>query len=267
MHCILAFSALEKTAHMRCVLAGFGAAFLIALVLSAPASSQQYAAPRYGEPYKAPPPAFVGKRRALDGTPRRNQPAPAPYYPPVRPRIWEGLYLGGHGGYSFGAATPSNGSDSVDMSGGALGAHLGYNFQNGDWVFGLEADGSWNNASGSGAFAGPTFVDAHTDWTSSLRGRLGYSFGAVLLYATGGVAVGGFDLGVDTGIISSRVNETVFGYVAGGGIEAKLHDNWSGRIEALHYGFGEKHFGFASGNIPVDLGVTTVRAGLTYHFR
>lgn len=241
------------------------AVIIVAGLGVASADAQQYREPsRYGESYGEP--AYNGKRRALDGTPRRHQPAPA-YHAPPRPSIWQGVYVGAHGGYSVGWATPSGGYDTVDLSGGALGGHIGYNSQAGDWVLGLEADGTWNDTSGSRGFAGPTWVDAKADWTSSFRARVGYAFGNVLLYATGGVAFGGFDIGVATPGLSSRVSETAFGYVAGGGIEMKLSDNWSGRLEALHYGFGDQTSNFATGSVPVDLGVTTVRAGLTFHFR
>ena len=234
---------------------------------AAPALAQQYGAPsRYGQPYDYGPPAGTGQRRALDNTYRRP-PAPVPAHRPYgRPGIWQGLYVGGHGGWLGGDATATGGSQSVDLSGGALGLHVGYNWQGGNWVIGLEGDGTWANASGSRSFAGPTFVDAHADWTSSLRMRAGYSISNVLVYATGGAAFGGFDLGVGSTGVSSRYSDSVFGYVAGAGVEMKFTPNMSGRIEALYYGFDEKSFKFSSGTVPVDLGVTTVRAGLTYHF-
>lgn len=241
--------------------AALGAAAL--LPATVPATAQSYGAPRYGEPSNS----GATPRRALDNSYRRPALAPLPAhrgYP--RPGIWQGVYAGGHGGYLAGDATPSQGFDSVDFAGGALGLHVGYNWQGGNWVVGLEGDGTWANGRGSRTFAGPTLVDARADWTSSLRLRAGYSFSNVLIYATGGAAFGGFDLGVDTGGISSRIGETVFGYAAGGGAEMKFTPNMSGRIEALYYGFNDKSFNFASGTLPVDLGVTSVRAGLTYHF-
>jgi outer membrane immunogenic protein len=258
----------RPSAHVRCALFMLSAGALVPVIWSASAVAQRYEAPRYGQPYQAPPPSYAGTRRALDGTPKRRV-SPQPYYAPpsVRPGIWQGMYVGGHGGYSTGSATPSNGFDTVDMTGGALGAHIGFNVQRGDWVFGLEGDGTWNDTSGSRTFTGPTTVNAFADWTSSLRARIGYAYGPILFYATGGAAFADFDLSVDTAGTWSRVNETVFGYVAGAGLEAKLADNWSGRIEALHYGFNEKSFNFTTGGVPVDLGVTTIRAGLTYHFR
>ena len=235
------------------------------------AQAQQYGAPmRYGEPYAppayAPPPydkpSGVGRRRAMDDTPRRQFDAEAP-----RPNIWQGLYVGGHVGYVTGSATPSASSwDKVDLSGAGLGLHAGYNAQFGNWVVGLETDGTWSNASGSRVFTDPSSVDAHSNWTSSLRLRAGYAFNNVLVYATGGAALGNFDIGVTTPSVSSVISQTSLGYVVGAGVEMKFARNWSGRLEALHYGFNNKTYDFATGSVPVDLGTTTVRAGLSYHF-
>ena len=254
---------------LRPLASGFCVALTAAALMPAggPALAQQYGAPvRYGEPYAPPtyaPPSGAGLRRGMDDTPRREAYRDPP---PVRPGIWQGLYVGGHGAYVTGSATPSGNWDKVDVSGGGLGLHAGYNAQFGNWVVGLEADGTWSNASGSRAFADPATVDARAHWTNSLRLRAGYAFNNVLLYATGGAALGNFEMGVTAPSITSSISQTSLGYVVGGGVEMKFAENWSGRIEALHYGFNGKSFDFATGTVPVDLSVTTVRAGLTYHF-
>ncbi len=232
------------------------------LLASSTAQAQRYGAPtRYGEPYA--PPSGVGSRRPLDDTPRfKNAPPP----PMARPGIWQGLYVGGHGGYVTGSATPTNGYDTVDFTGGAFGVHVGYNAQMGNVVIGLEGDGTWSNGSGSRAFSGPAFVQADLNWTSSLRLRAGYAVNNVLFYGTGGLAFGNFGIGVGTTDVASSISQTSLGYVVGGGIEMKFHQNLSGRVEALYYGFNDKTYDFATGSVPVDLNATTIRAGLTYHF-
>ena len=229
--------------------------------VTGPAQAQQYGAPvNYGEPYA--PPSGLGKRRAFDDTPRRRSHDEHG----EQPGIWQGLYLGGNVGYVIGSATPAGSYDNVDFSGAGYGLHGGYNVQRDHWVVGLEFDGNWSNAQGSRSFTDPATVDARMNWNNSLRLRAGYTFSNVLIYATGGGAFGNFDLSLSTPAVSSSINQTSFGYVVGGGIEMKFARNWSGRVEALHYGFGDKSYGFATGTVPVDLGVTTVRAGLSYHF-
>ncbi len=236
------------------------------------ASAQHYVPPygaptKYGAPYTAPPPSMAGARsdrRALDNSYRA--PPPTRGYEPLRPGIWNGLYIGGNAGYAAGSSTPSGTSDSVDMSGGAFGVHAGYNWQVRELVLGLEGDAAWNNVDGTRSFAGPLTVTAHNDWTASLRARAGYSFSNLLVYATGGVAWGGSDITSASAGLSTSASETLFGYVVGGGLEMKFMPNLSGRIEGLHYGFNDDKHRFGSGSLPIDTSVTTVRAGLTFHF-
>jgi opacity protein-like surface antigen len=101
--------------------------------------------------------------------------------------------------------------------------------------------------------------------SSTVRGRLGASITPyAIAYATGGVAYGetehvgrlfGFGTGVDdTGapiimpVANSYVSRTTkSGWVAGGGIEARLAGNVTGRIEYLHLDLG--HDSGSTGNI------------------
>ena len=53
---------------------------------------------------------------------------------------WNGPYLGINGGYGF-AGTHSG-------DGGLVGGTLGYNYQSGPWVFGLEGDMNWTHIKG-----------------------------------------------------------------------------------------------------------------------
>lgn len=229
----------------------------------------------YGRPYDA---SGYTSRRALDGTPRQPR---GPYDPDYRgprnvsprpydrdagthPGIWQGLYAGIHGGYVHGWAAPAGYGDSVGLSGGTLGLHLGYNWQHGPWVVGLEADASWMPIDGARSFAGPVWLEAESDWSSTMRMRLGYSFGGVLLYATGGVALANFAISRADALGLVRVDETEVGYAVGGGVEVEIAPGIRGRLEAIHMGFGETKLDHGSGRLPIDLDVTTVRAGVTF---
>lgn len=249
--------------HGRCRAAWPITASACALMAACPATAQQYGVPsRHGDPY-APPPAY---RRALDGTTPRSSLKDAPPRQYVRPGIWQGLYLGGHGGFGFGSMAPNGAADSVDLAGAQLGLHAGYNAQIGSSVLGLEFDGTWSDISGTRSFAGPVDVHGHASWLSSLRLRAGYAIDNMLIYATGGVALGGFDATIAAGGIPDTASRTAFGYVVGGGFEMKFNPNWSGRVEALYYGFDSKTFDFSGGGLPIDTGIGTIRAGITYHF-
>lgn len=237
-------------------------AFISAVALQPAAAQQPYGAPvTYGTPYSAPPPPRASRRQQL-GEPYRV----SPYDRSARPGIWQGLYAGGNIGYVTGGVTPEGAVGTVDLSGGAIGGHAGYNWQFGSWVVGVEGDIAWNNADGTRSFAGPVLISAQNDWLMSARLRAGYSLGQALIYATGGIAWGNFDLSIADAFGSSRASDTLFGYVVGGGLEMKIAPNWSARVEGLYYGFGESDFRIGGGTVPVDAHTTTIRAGLTYHF-
>ena len=207
--------------------AALGAAAL--LPATVPATAQSYGAPRYGEPSNS----GATPRRALDNSYRRPALAPLPAhrgYP--RPGIWQGVYVGGHGGYLAGDATPSQGFDSVDFAGGALGLHVGYNWQGGNWVVGLEGDGTWANGRGSRTFAGPTLVDARADWTlqPQAAGWIFLQQCSDLCHRRRRIRRVRPRRRYRRHFFTHRRN--CFWICGGGGVEMKFTPNMSGRIEA-----------------------------------
>lgn len=134
-------------------------------------------------------------------------------------------------GSAFAQVLPPPGSASISgtASSWVAGGHLGYNWQRGAWVFGLEGDISGmhlksdaNALLTTGATAN---VNADVDWYGTVRGRLGWTSGPVLFYGTGGLAFGGIDL--DSSMFSpsgprslvSQASTTRAGWVAGAGID------------------------------------------------
>src|SRR5690606_9214241 len=78
-----------------------------------------------------------------------------------------------------------------DMSGVIGGAQLGYNFQAGNFVFGIEADISGTGIKGTVTDPDAGYrVTSRLDWLATVRGRVGMAFDRVFLYGTGGLAVG-----------------------------------------------------------------------------
>jgi outer membrane immunogenic protein len=210
----------------------------------------------------------------LYGRPAGYYPAPAPqrYARPAprraaQPALWQGLYIGGTGGGDFGNAHPHGlVNQDVPLRGGSASVLAGYNWQSGPLVLGLEMDAGKSWTAGSKAFNGASTVSADHNWISSLRARLGYAFGDVMVYGTGGYARGSFDVGMTSPGTINHLSQSAGGYVVGVGIEKRFTQQLSGRIEALHYGFGEQSFKFSSGAVPVDLTMNTVRAGITWRF-
>src|SRR3954469_8151669 len=95
--------------------------------------------------------ALAGTAGAADLARRGAQPAAAPFYMPVAYN-WTGFYAGIAGGWGFGSSSWKNAAISTgdfDVSGGLVGGTLGYNWQNGPAVFGVETDLSWSDIRGT----------------------------------------------------------------------------------------------------------------------
>ena len=196
----------------------------------------------------------------------RRPPPPVVFAPPYN---WTGFYVGINGGGGFGHSTVSNafGSSGLDVSGGLVGGTLGYNYQTGPWVFGIEGDGDWSGISGStnGAACPTASCQINNDWLATVRGRVGYAYDRFLPYITGGAAFGDIKL-TPAGLAGSTTDKT--GWTLGGGVEMAIAGPWTAKLEYLYVDLGDATCGAA------DCGVSTntsfhsniVRAGINYRF-
>ncbi len=165
---------------------------------------------------------------------------------------WTGFYAGVHAGWGWGDANNS------DLSGYALGAQVGYNHQLvSGLVFGVETDITISGV--DGFVAGGIFS---ADYIGTLRGRLGFAFDRVLLYATGGLAYAGGELRV--GALSN--DQDHFGYAIGLGIEGMIAPNVSARLEYLYTDFGSRTYQTVGGPVGVGFSSSVLRAGVNYRF-
>ena len=128
----------------------------------------------------------------------------------------------------------------------------------------------------AGGFAPNTFttVDQRLKWLATARGRLGWADDGYLFYVTGGGAFGRIDetdsLPINPNAASFSQNRS--GWTAGGGIEALLWGNWTGKLEYLHFNLGSmtNTFNYVFGGTPFTLSTTSairddvVRVGLNY---
>jgi len=211
------------------------------------------------------PRGFGADRRPLDGSLRSVQSDIASPGRPGSGALWSGFTIGADVGAGFGAADISGLTHTdLELDGWLGGLHAGYQMQHGPVVAGIEVDGLWTNLDGAQLGPGPSGLSSDIAWLSSARARLGVAYDTLLVYATGGVALGGLDLSVADPSGLRMHSDTLVGYAAGGGIELRLSPNLSGRIEAIHYGFGETEISTPSGSVSADPDVTTIRAGLSY---
>lgn len=166
---------------------------------------------------------------------------------------WTGFYAGAHGGWGWGDSTGG------DLSGYALGAQVGYNYQMvSGLTFGAETDLTFTGM--DGATAGGVFT---ADYIGTLRARIGYAFDRVLIYGTGGLAYSGGELRF-AGLSN---DQTHYGYALGFGIEGMVTSNVSLRLEYLYTDFGNRSYlRSATPSASIGFDASQIRAGVNYRF-
>jgi outer membrane immunogenic protein len=181
---------------------------------------------------------------------------------------WAGPYVGG----SVGVARHNAGYDDFDAGGGGTiidsatthsssttgvigGLFIGYNWQMGSLVYGLEGDINWLDSEVITEWRPGHVRSAVTShevpWLSTIRGRAGLAVDRTLMYFTGGLAIANVNNRASTSepfgpdFAEVKQDETVAGWTAGVGIEHMWTNNWTARAELLY----------------VDLGRTLVNGG------
>jgi outer membrane immunogenic protein len=186
--------------------------------------------------------------------------------PPLSPGSWTGFYVGGNAGLSVAKnATDSTRMRSIvgfgstqdletfDLSpqGGLAGVQAGFNWQvSRRFVLGAEGDFQWTNANVVNCVLGCLDPVLHAGGLlfkqtlssfGTLRGRAGWTNGPSLLYLTGGGAYGQVDTDethTQTGHLSN-VQETKWGWTAGGGLESQIVGNLTAKVEYLYLDLGK----------------------------
>jgi outer membrane immunogenic protein len=229
-----------------------------------------------------------------------RMPVKAPPAPVVAVYNWTGFYIGVNVGYSWGRQTNSlfnvadefRGANKDHLNGVIGGGQIGYNWQAGQWVFGLEADFQGSGQKDSGSFFLPFAIpngDSLTDytpkleWFGTVRARIGYAMGASgnwLPYVTGGWAYGhgaisGTGALVDGSLVllasPFKGSHDYSGWTVGGGLEWALDRNWRVKLEYLYIDFGHGptvQDGITNGLHIVGGRLTDniVRGGINYRF-
>jgi outer membrane immunogenic protein len=222
----------------------------------------------------------------------------APYMkaPANVPYDWTGFYLGVNAGLGV-AGNPTTWSNTdggvaqisnLGPFGAVGGGQLGYNWQQGNWVFGLETDiqgaGLRDNGGtcllGCGTFLQRILVDQRLDWFGTVRGRIGITAGPVLSYLTGGFAYGNVNTTVtdqpavlqNAATVTASFSQTRTGWTVGSGVEASLGGAWTGKLEYLLVDLGTQSGAFtvpfspSLRTISSDIREQIIRAGVNYRF-
>lgn len=191
--------------------------------------------------------------------------------PPITPAPvvynWTGFYVGVNLGGAWTGTSSGNFSNNLD--GVIGGGQLGYNWQTGPILLGIEGDfqGSSQRGSGSTTIGGVTFnTEGRIPWFATLRGRLGYVSGPWLLYVTGGGAWTNFEVDVTTAAGSVSDHTTKSGWTVGGGVEWMFIPNWSAKLEYLYLDTDSTSVTLFGNTFDARAKQNIVRAGLNYHF-
>jgi outer membrane immunogenic protein len=175
--------------------------------------------------------------------------------PPPPIWTWTGFYVGvAGGGVTSGTWTHAPGfpAESGGMDGGIFGGTIGWNWQNGIWVFGFEGDWSWTNFKGR-AGCGAVTCGPNGEWLATARTRLGVaSLGSTMFYITGGVAWASIHSHYDAPANQDQA-ASVSGWTVGGGGEFMVAPNWTFKGEVLWVDLNRASYpgGLAGGGIVV----------------
>ncbi|MGY3363299.1 outer membrane immunogenic protein [Bradyrhizobium sp. GM2.4] len=199
---------------------------------------------------------------------------------------WSGFYIGANGGWG----SSRNSWDSVapflvgpegshDATGGVAGGQVGYRWQTGTWVFGLEAQGDWADLRGNNlsTLFGPGFRnDSRINAFGLFTGQLGWATNNVLFYVKGGAAVTDNRnriYSTATGaVLATTGDDTRWGGTVGVGLEYGFAPGWSAGVEYDHLFMqdrtltftGPAGLAFGADRIRQDVDLVTVRVNYKF---
>jgi outer membrane immunogenic protein len=223
--------------------------------------------------------AFAAPAAAADLAARPYTKAPPPAIAAVYD--WSGFYIGANGGWgssrkcwdSVAPALLIGAEGCHDATGGTAGGQLGYRWQAGTWVFGLEGQGNWADFRGSNAstlFLGSR-NDSKIDAFGLITGQVGWAANNVLFYVKGGAAVTADRfriVDIPTGaVVGTTGDDTRWGGVVGAGLEFGFAPNWTAGVEYNHLFMQDRTHTFvdaagaffAADRIRQDVDLVTVR--------
>ncbi|MEJ8475163.1 outer membrane protein [Roseibium algae] len=172
-----------------------------------------------------------------------------------------GFYAGAQAGFgSLNGKDTLGGSQTLES--GVFGLFGGYDHAFGNIIVGLGAEANLTNYRTLNASGSSRSSDK---WNASGTVRIGYAIDRFLPYISAGVALSEYSVKrTSTGETASNTHA---GYVLGAGLEAKVTNNWSARLDYKHFEMGTETYQF-NGFSPFDISghQDAVTLGVAYHF-
>ena len=210
---------------------------------------------------------------------------------------WGGFYAGGQlgGAWSetdwhyenhnwFNTLGPTQVISNFDIDGSGImgGGQLGFNYQTGAWVFGIE--GSVAGTELDGSIRSPFFpasdrYSMDVSWLTTVTGRVGYAWDRWLAYAKGGWAGADIELDLFDRNTPVRAKSSTWadGYTLGGGAEYAFGHGFSLGVEYAYVDLGTDRYTVrcptcppgVGGGVPIvdgDIEIQSVTGRVNYRF-
>ncbi|HWG05957.1 MAG TPA: outer membrane beta-barrel protein, partial [Beijerinckiaceae bacterium] len=193
--------------------------------------------------------------------------APPIFTTPVPVQNWAGFYAGSVFGWGFADVTSrQTGSNSVSFNGQTGGGLIGYNWQNGPFVYGVDGDITLHLIrTNMAAAAGVVASHVDTLYTGRARARLGYDLGNFLPFIDAGVATNEFYQADVPAQVTGSVRRAT-GWTAGAGVDWRVSLPLLGdttiRAEYVYEDYPSTSLALAGGPIRSKLSTSFVRLAL-----
>ena len=168
---------------------------------------------------------------------------------------WSGLFLGVQAGRGVGSSyqdlvSPKSNDILIDVDGAFVGGSAEYLWQNGDFVFGPQAEIAWSSIDGNFSLSVSNHFSSDVDWFGSVGGKTGWAFDNVLVFGTAGFAFADISAGQSNSILSKSYAESQLntGYSLGAGLDVMLQDGWVLGAEYRYYDYAPAEYFTGSSN-------------------
>jgi outer membrane immunogenic protein len=206
--------------------------------------------------------AAAGTASAAD-IPQPYSPTPVAVSPAYN---WTGFYIGVMGGYGMSNRVTVNGiaGTNAGLKGGFVGSTLGFNYQSGHFVIGIEDDAAWSSIGKTSVNFGVTTQEQML-LIGSLTGRVGFAADNILVYGKGGYAYLLNDLNLSGFVGSAWEIRYHPGWTVGAGLEFGFAGNWSAKVEYMFARYLDEPY-VLFGGTTLGADVHTIKAGINYRF-